>query len=188
MNYVKLITNVVLVAIVGFMSLYLFNIINDPIVFEREKSARVDRVVDRLKNIREAQIAYRDLHGDFADNFEDLIHTMKYDSFPEIRIIGNPDDTAQVVIYDTTFYSMLDYTFPARRVNPDSLQIIPYSGGEKFNLSAGRITRNRVEISVFEASAPEYKYLRGLDNRFINRNYELRVGSMTEGNLSGNWE
>ncbi|TVR77419.1 MAG: hypothetical protein EA412_11195 [Chitinophagaceae bacterium] len=188
MNYIKISLNVGLGLVVALMTFFLYSMVNDPIQFERQKSDRYDKVIERLKDIRTAQLAYRDLRGSFAGDFDQLIHTLKFDSIPEVRIIGNPDDTAQTVIYDTIYYNMMDRVFPAKVVNPDSLRYIPYSGGDTFNISAGSITRNRVNISVFEVSAPETKFLKGLDPRFINRDFALRVGSMSEGNLSGNWE
>jgi hypothetical protein len=78
--------------------------------------------------------------------------------------------------YETMYVSIKDSLF--RNKSIDSLPFIPFSGGQKFQLRAGKIKKGAVEISVFEVedTAP-------FDTRKV-----LRVGSMTDASLAGNWE
>lgn len=188
---VKLIFNIVLALIIVGLVYYLYKIIQEPIIFEREKKVRYAETVSRLKNIRTAQLAYKDLHGKFAKDFNTLINSLKTDKFPEVKIIGNPDDTTQAISYDTTYIPLKERAFKDGEFILDSIQFIPYSGGEKFFLDAGEITKNNVKIQVFEASAPESVFLKQLKeeyDKYINDKNILSVGSMSEGTLSGNWE
>lgn len=187
----KIIFNGLLWAIIAGLIYYLYTIIQEPIIFEREKKIRRTAVIERLKDIRSAQIAYKDKYGKFAGNFDSLITALKNDSFPQVKIIGNPDDTTQVVSYDTTFIPLYQHASFRENYPLDSLRYIPFSGGEQFKLEAGEIVKNNIKLQVFEASAAEPIYLKDLVqeyDKYIDDKAVLSVGSMTEGNLSGNWE
>lgn len=188
---VKLVLNIVLSLFIVGLFYYLYVIIQEPIIFEREKKVRYEATVERLKEIRKAQLAFKDLHGKFAKDFGTLISSLNNDQLPEIKIIGNPDDTTQLVVYDTTFISLKNHAFKDGVFIIDSLPYIPYSHGEKFQMDAGEIEKNRIKIQVFEASAPEPVFLKDLKDeydKYIDDKGILYVGSMSESSLSGNWE
>jgi hypothetical protein len=182
----KIAFNVLIVLIIAGLIYYLYKIIQEPIIFEREKKVRTTAVINRLKDIRAAQIAYKDKYGKFSKDFNTLIAALKNDSFPEVKIIGNPDDTTQVVSYDTTYIPLYARASFEKNYPLDSLAIIPYSGGARFDMDAGEITKNNIRIQVFEASAKEPVYLKDLVEQFdkyIDDNAVLSVGSMTEGTI-----
>jgi len=187
MQIFKFVLNTVLSFAVLYLSYNLFSIINDPIKFEKKKKVREDAVIERLIDIREAQLAYRDLKGGFADSWSKLIHTIKTDSIAEIKIIGNPDDTTQITTYDTSYSMLLTRVFtkdyPINQIN-----LIPFSKNEKFILETGQITANRVKIPVLKVSAPDKFWLIGLDPKYIDPSHALTIGSLTEARYTGNWE
>jgi hypothetical protein len=187
----KLIFNIALAVVIAGLFYYLYKIIQEPIIFEREKKIRKTAVVNRLKDIRSAQVAYKDKYGKFSKDFNTLIEALKNETYPEVKIIGNPDDTTQVVSYDTTLIPLYARASFDKSYALDSLQFIPYSGGVRFDMDAGEITKNNIKIQVFEASAKEPVYLKDLVedyDKYIDDKAVLSVGSMTEGTLSGNWE
>ncbi len=51
----------------------IYDSINGPINFNKTKNERYAQVIDRLKDIRKAQIAHKDVRGVFANNFDSLI-------------------------------------------------------------------------------------------------------------------
>jgi hypothetical protein len=188
---VKTIANIVLALVIIGLGYYLYKIIQEPIIFEREKKVRYKATVERLKDIRTAQVAYRERNGKYAKELNELIRALKTDSFPEVKIIGNPDDTSQVVQYDTTYIPLLERAWKEGYPALDSLAFIPYSGGDRFTMDAGEIEKNRIKVQVFEAIAPERSYLKQLIedyDKYINDKGYLSVGSMTEASISGNWE
>ncbi len=67
---------------------------------------------------------------------------------------------------------------------------MPYGDGEQFELQAGKIERGLVVLPVFEASVKPIVYMGDLDNWrvYYTREEGLRVGSMQEAVLDGNWE
>lgn len=192
------------VAILG-LGYLLVDSIRQPIRFNEAQEARYDRTIQRLKDIRTAQLAYRSVHGDFTGDFDELINFVKTDSFSVVRAIGFEDDdpdaeTTEEIIRDTIRISVQDSLF--RRGYPvDSLRFVPFTGGrEQFFLGAGTVmTGSGLEVKVFEAHVLNDVLLRGLDRQLvINMNDErskrnqfpgLRVGSLEETtNNAGNWE
>lgn len=173
------ILKIALFVVIAVMAYFLIETIAEPIRFEQEKSRRYAQVIERLKMIRTAQIAYRDATGEFADDWNKLVAVTKNGQIKVIKVIGNPDDSLDILAgirYDTMMVSIADSFFPNYPI--DSLPFVPFAGGKKFNLQAGKITKGNISLSVFEAedSAP-------FDPRKV-----LRVGSMVDANLSGNWE
>jgi hypothetical protein len=191
------------VAILG-LGYMLVDSIRQPIRFQQEQKVRYDRTINRLKDIRTAQLAYRSMHGEFAGNFDTLINFVKQDSFRVVRSIGDLDDSLAVaqglIVRDTIRVSVKDSLFRAG-YPVDSLRYVPFTGGrEEFFLGAGNVmTGSGLEVKVFEASVHNDVLLRGLDRQLvINMNDErikrdqfpgLRVGSLNETtNNAGNWE
>jgi hypothetical protein len=175
MNILK----IVLFLVILVMTYFLVETIAEPIRFEKEKNMRYAKVIERLKMIRTAQLAYRDVNGEFADDWDKLVDNTKNGELKIVKVIGNPDDSLDVIAgirYDTIMVSIADSFF--RNYPIDSLPLIPFANGKRFNLQAGKINKGNIKISVFEAedAAP-------FDPRKV-----LRVGSMTDANLSGNWE
>ncbi len=191
----------VAIVVLGYM---LVDSIRQPIRFQQEQRARYNRTIDRLKDIRRAQLAYRSMNGEFTGSFDTLINFIKNDSFRVVMAIGFEDEDAEVasaqIIRDTIRVSVRDSLFPANYV-VDSLRYVPYTGGrEEFFLGAGEVmTGSGLSVKVFEVHVHNDVLLRGLDRQLvINMNDErvkrdqfpgLRVGSLTETtNNAGNWE
>ena len=55
-----------------FFSYKIYDSINGPIKFNEVKNKRYADVINRLKTIRKAQIAHKDVKGVFSNNFDSL--------------------------------------------------------------------------------------------------------------------
>jgi hypothetical protein len=209
----KTIIQILLVFVaIGFVYL-IYKGIQDPIEFEKAKNARYNTTIERLKDIRKAQLAYRDVYGRFTGSWDTLIHFVKYDSLRNVRKIGELTDSMLeaglterramrlgLIIRDTIRESVLHTVFNDN-FDADQLKYIPISDTvAEFNLGANIIkTGSGIKVPVFEAKAHNNIILRGLEGQFIinlneqrrlNDKYPgLKVGSLTETvNNSGNWE
>ncbi|HET6243651.1 MAG: hypothetical protein H0V01_05365 [Bacteroidetes bacterium] len=180
---------------------FVYDSINSRIKFEKETTRRNKVVEERLKDIRTAQLAYKNQKGEYTNNFDSLISFVKYDKMPIIMQIGDAEDSIAVasgqVIRDTTYINIIDTLFSQtrmlNRLRPfylDSISYVPFSNGEKFDLDAGEIEKNKVKVKVFEVFATYKKIYTGLETKKQNVKVHegLRVGSMTEPSTSGNWE
>lgn len=199
----KTVIQILLAIAIVVLGYLLIDSINQPIRFKAEQSMRYDKTIQRLKEIRSAQLAYRSLYGKFTGDFDTLINFIRTDSFKVVMQIGNIEDSVAVaqgkIIRDTLLVSVYDSLFGVK-YPVDSLRYVPFSGGKTFNIGAGEITTGSgVKVKVFEVSVHNDILLDGLDRQLvINMNDErikrnqfpgLKVGSLTETtNNAGNWE
>jgi hypothetical protein len=183
----RTIINIVLTIAVILLAILLVQTIAEPIQFQKAKKYRYKAVQERLKKIKETQFAYKNLRGEFASNFDELLSSIHNDTFQIVRVLGNPDDTAQTITRDTTHLSFRDSLFtPDYAI--DSLPYIPFSRGQKFTMDADKITKGKVEVPVFEVKAPDTAFLYDQPQQFVERDHALKIGSMTEPNYAANWE
>ncbi len=191
---------------------YLYDGINTPIQFKKRMDVRYEKVEQNLIDIRTAQVAYKQVYGKYAKDFDRLIYFVKYDSIPLVKAEGSIPDSlleagmterqaikAGIIVRDTMRVAVIDTKF-SKDYPVDSLRYIPCSNGAEFDMDAKKITTgSNVKVEVFEAKAHYAVWLKGLnhqliinliDERKVNDKYEgLKVGSLVEANNNaGNWE
>jgi hypothetical protein len=211
----RIIIQIVLISVAGVLAYLIWDSIQTPINFTKEKKVKYDQVIESLKDIRKAELAYKDVNGRFCGNWDSLISFVRYDSIPKIRKIGMLTDsmieaglnekTAMLkglIIRDTIKANVLEEIF--RKDYPiEKLAIIPNSDSQMFWLQQTIITTGSgVKVPVFEARAHNNQILAKLLNNYkqeiINLNEQcrknkwypgLKVGSISEpNNNAGNWE
>lgn len=211
----KIIIQVVLIAAAIALVYLIWDSIKTPLDFEKERTSRYEDVIENLKDIRKAQIAFKDVNGQFCGDWDSLTTFVKFDSIPKIRKIGMLTDSMieagldekaamkkGLIIRDTIKVSVLEEVFGSD-FKIDQLKIIPHSNGEVFWLKQTVITTGSgVKVPVFEARAHNNQILAELiddykqevinlneQRRKNNRYPGLKVGSVEEpNNNSGNWE
>ncbi len=176
--------------------------VKEPIEFQKEKHYRERAVISQLEFIREVQLAYRDIKGQFASDWDTLRHVLATDSFMIIRVFE--DETAdheEGLVFDTTYVKAAD-SLKAMGWVLDSLEYVPYSDGVKFDLDAGLIEYQATEVAVVEVRVRvadfmgpyagrrvgnqyKSKYTR-YDNEY-NPNAYVAFGDMTRPTTAGNW-
>lgn len=195
-NVIKIILAVVII-VLGYL---IFSSINKPVKFENELTTRGDVIVSRLKDIRTAQNLFRNQYGRYTASFDTLKAFVETGKIPEVKMIPDPNDTTFTrTISDTIGYiSIFDSIFSKKNYPLDKLNEIPFSKGDLLSILAGKINKGGVEVAVFEVSARMETYTKDLNKQLvINRVKELeakskfpglKVGSMTEASIDGNWE
>ena len=88
----KLIIQIVLAGIIIFLGYQCYKSIMIPQQFKELKDQRYERIVERLKDIRTAQEAYKGVYGRYTGSFDTLIYFIKYDSVKVVRSIGSLSD------------------------------------------------------------------------------------------------
>lgn len=169
--------NIILTIVIIVLSYLIFRGINEPIKFNKEKKYRYGFVIQKLKDIRTAQLAYKSVNGAYTAEFDSLIGFIKNGQFALIKQIGNVEDSAAVIIRDTIYISVKDSIFPGNYA-VDSLPFVPFGNGAKFSMQAGEIEKGKVKVKVFEV----------IDTAPFDPKEILQVGSMTEPSNGGNWE
>lgn len=195
------ILKVLLAAAIVVLAYLIFDSIMQPIEFLKEKKHREVEIIQNLKDIRDLQTYYKNAKGSYTANFDSLAAFASYGEIPVVRIIPDPNDTTfTLTISDTLGYiKVFDSLFGKRRqFDIRQLAFVPFGEGAKFDMDAGEIERGGVKVSVFEAKVPYEAYLKGLDeqrirnlvaaDKALDRFPGLKVGSLTEPTVNGNWE
>ena len=198
----SIIINILLFAVILFLAWQVIKSIQAPIKFGNEQKARESKVVERLIDIRNAEVLYKHANNKYTASFDTLINFCETAEIPIVNIIPDPTDTTFTrTINDTLGYvKIVDSLFKGREnVNLEDLRYVPFSDPqEEFELEAGVINRSGISVPVFEAKTPYEVYLNGLDpQRVLNAKAEkesifryagMKVGSMEEATTDGNWE
>ncbi len=186
--------------------------IQKPIRFNKEKDARELATIDKLKDIRTIQIMYKDKYGKFTGSFDTLINFVKNDSIaiPKKDYLPgwDPDTYTEkqgiklgLVKIETTYKPVLDSLRKhLSTTDVDGIKYIPYTDSKKFIMGAGEVeTGSKVKVKVFEVYAKYDILLNGLDEQLVINYIDerekivkfdgLKVGSLKEAtNNTGNWE
>ena len=193
----RIIINLILLALIGLLGFTLYSIIKEPIVFQEAKTAKKNMVVKRLQDIRTSQEMFRDITGKFAHDFDTLASVLKTDSLRFERIEGDPDDPTNIDKFTRTVYfrSAID-SIRNMQINLDSLRYVPLaSKGEEFTIEADTMTYQKTLVNVVEVGTnwktfmgkyADIKYSK-YDNSY-DPNARIKFGDMSSPNISGNWE
>ena len=171
---------------------------------------REKQVVERLVDIRNAEVLYKNANNKYTADFDSLIQFCQTAEIPIVKIVPDPTDTTFTrTINDTIgFVKVMDSLKAGRaNFNINDIKWVPFSQPQQqFELAAGFIPRNGIDIPVFEARTPYEVYLATPGDAFnekewnqrrdnakaekesINRYAGLKVGSMEEATTDGNWE
>lgn len=185
--------NLVLLCLVIYTGYRFYNALKEPIEFDIESKQRMSSAVDRLKDIRKAQEAWKKKHGSYTANLDSLIEMVKIDSFKVITAIGDKNDSLAVArkqVKEVVSYVMISDSLYAGDISRISaMKYVPYTKPPvAFEAYQGEIVKNTVDVKVFEVSTPFTTLYNGLDDEYFDKYGILRVGSRTEATTSGNWE
>lgn len=197
----KYIIQIVLIVAALFMGYMIYNSIQSKIELEQEVKRRKAVVIERLEEVREAQISYKKVRGEYAKSFAQLKDFLMNDSLIIVKAIGEVPDSLLgqeskalemgIITRDTTKIPVREELF---KENFDkvvsNISIIPFSDGKEFKIDAGEVEKGKVKVKVFEVSAPYTEIFKGLktDNEGIDMSESLILGSMTEPSTNGNWD
>ena len=200
----KVLTYVICPLIIIALAYLLVRSIQQPVQFNKEKSAREADAITILKDIRTLQVAYKNVYNHYAPAMDSLIDFYKNGEMTIVKQIGSMDDSLAVAqkrvrreimkmpVKDTIFKDRASF-------NPESLRTIPYSGGDPVILKSDIKVVSGVNVPLFEADIPYNSLLKCMDHQLlVNLNYErtdqgrypgLQVGSIDNpNNNAGNWE
>ena len=185
-----------------------------PIDFNKVRDQRYAKVINRLKEIRKAQIAYKDVNGKYSKSFDTLIkfidegfftliekrdssyleydRTYRIDMLKEIVVI---DTLGTINVKDSLFYKNNNYV---------DMAIIPVDGIDAlFSIDADKIEKNSggsisYYVDVFEVKVSKDIILYDQNKDLLKQENEtisvdgvngpnIILGSMTNVSINGNW-
>jgi len=187
------------------LAYFVYNSINSEVEFQQVAKVRIAENVQKLKDLRQVQIAYKKVNNTYSNNFESLIDFLENDSMAIVKAIGETPDTltdaqalelgiisrdtayvlAKETVFDEAYLTSRNEKFP---LDLSALTAVPHSD-KNYSVDAGMVEKGKVVVQVFEISTTYGAVFTGLDAE--NKSFELgnllKVGSMDEASLNGNW-
>ena len=207
-KYMKIIMASLWVLIV-FFGYKVYNSINGPIEFNKVKNERYLKVIDRLKDIRNSQIAYKSVNGFYCDNFDTLVNfveTAQYtliqkrdSSFLEYDRTFRIDMLREVIVIDTLGFASVKDSLFGESDRYKYMAEVPIEGvDENFKIKADIIDKNGYNGPVFEVRVSKdvvlfdqnkdlLKQEKGLMSVDGVNGPDIVLGSLSDVSSNGNW-
>ena len=187
----------------------IYNSIDAPIEFNKVKNERYQKVIERLKDIRNAQVAFKSVNGIYSDNFDSLVNFIETGQFTIIEKrdssymqydrVYRIDMLREVIVIDTLgFVSVKDSLFKNDNRYKD-LALVPIDGiDENFSIKADIIDKNGYNVPVFEVKVSKDVILFDQNKDLLMQEKEtvsvdgvngpaLVLGSLEDVSTNGNW-
>ena len=198
--------------LIAFLAYKTFMSVYGEIEFNKVKNERYAVIIDNLIDIRDSQLAYRTVTGKFADNWDGLVRFIDTAQFTitqrrdtsvldeeATRRFGGVETFKDIVVIDTLdFVNVKDSLFGVDDRYKTMMNFPVGKTDEKFDLKAGILDQNGLQIPVFEVRAAKRLILNDQDPYLIAKENQvvsvdgvngdaIIVGSMDEVNTNGNW-
>ena len=192
---VKAIVNIVLLLAIVGITYKIVQSIQEPVQFNKAVKAREAVGIQRMKDIRDLQVAYKSVNGKFASTLDSLILFYNTGNMEVLMQVGSNDDSLAVAhteaikkanrkitaqdLYNLYLAGDKNLVFTVKSEIPvrdtlfrsrtdfviDSLKYIPFSGKQLTEMEAVIKKVSGVDVPLFEARMPYKKLLKGLDNQ-----------------------
>ena len=189
----KVLTYLILPACIAGLTYALVSSVMEPVHFEKHKEYRKGIAVQRLKDIRDLQVAYKNVNGKYTADIDSLIMFYNEGKMKVVMQIGSQDDSlamantkalkarkpkikpeemlklyneGQSLVFKIENEVPVKDTLFSHREHfvIDSLAFIPFSGDSV--IMASTVKRvSGVNVPLFEASMPWKSLLKGLNNQ-----------------------
>lgn len=208
---VKKIVSVLLLFVIAGLVYACIKSIMEPINFNKQKAYRETVGIQRMKDVRTLQEAFKSVSGHFTASADSLVDFYKNGKMEVIMQIGSNDDSLAVAtteklkksrrgITPEQMYELYkkgehlvfsisskvdvkDTLFNTRNdFNIDSVKYIPFSQGDTIQMESVIKEVSGVKVPLFEARMPYKSLLKGLDNQLrINLDADRKAMNRYEG-------
>lgn len=211
---IKKLVQVALAIVILGLIYVIYQLIATPIRFEKETNQRKALVIDRIKDIRTAERAFKTKYQHFTGDFDSLINFVLNEELELERKIVDEDDSVGLAQLkkagkknvETFTIAVIDTIFAPKTLTPDQvkeLRYVPFTERKvQYIFQAGQLTTGSgVVVPVVECRIPykafldtvEYRQeiINMIDNEVnnFNRYAGVKFGSMENANNeAGNWE
>ncbi|MUU77366.1 hypothetical protein [Winogradskyella endarachnes] len=205
---IKPFLNIILWALIIFLGYKTYMSVYKEIQFNQLKKERFSIVIDKLIDIRDSQLAYKDVNGTYTDSFDKLIDFVENGQVPitqrrdtlvldeeRTRAFGGVETMKTLTLIDTLdYWNLKDSIFKGSDRYKKMMDVGIGKEGAKFTLKAGKLD----EFPVFEASVDKAVVLADQEPYLVEKEKQvvsvdgvngptLIVGSMDEVFTKGNW-
>lgn len=197
MTKTKIVSAVMLVVWIALAGFLVYSIKDS--IDEKERIASAEaRIIEQLKMIREAEIAYMTVNGQYTSDWDKLISFIDTGKFYLTErtetIIPLPYGADSIVVEIDTLGTrpVLDSLFGAEKWPRFDLEKLPYVPGSqppvKFVVWADKISKAGLMVNAIEVKNPVPVDPTRDEESEYNTRKPLRFGSKTSVTTAGNWE
>ncbi|MFD0931346.1 hypothetical protein ACFQ0R_01925 [Psychroflexus salinarum] len=206
----KIVIQIVLWVVIGVLGYYTYNAVYGPVEFNKIRDRRYLDVVEKMKDIRDVELAHREIIGNYVGNFDDMIKfidtaeyviTQRRDTTfldEEYRKTYGVDQYIEDVVIDTLGFASVKDSIFGDSDRYKQIMYIPHTDKKKFEIEAGFLEEDGNKTPVFEVKAPKDLILADQDRDLVIQEKQIKsvdgvdgpaikVGSMKQVNTSGNW-
>lgn len=206
----KIVIQILLTVVIVVLGYFTYKSVYGPVEFNKAKEKRYAEVIEKLKDIRDAELAYKEVTGRFNGSYDSLVRFIDTAQFvvtqrrdttyldEEYKKRYGVDEYVEDVVIDTLGYVNIKDSIFKGSDRYKNMMNVPFTDGKKFELNAGMLDKDGNMIPVFEAKIDKSDILSDLDQDLVIQEKQtvavdgvngayIKVGSMTEVNTSGNW-
>lgn len=176
---VKKILFVFLFVVSAVLAFMVYDSIDEKIKYDAKVEEVNLMVQNRLDTLRRIELAYKDMHGVFAGDFEKLFHFMNNEKYWKVKEVGDNDGEVVDVTRDTTFLDPKVFLFNNPSYNVEHLKMVPPSDTAQFEIFADFILQGNVPVPVYEIKDPY---------PFDKDGKALKIGDRNSAVTGGNWK
>jgi hypothetical protein len=178
-------------------------------IYSKDKNERYADVISRLKEIRKAQIAHKDVKGFYANNFDSLVSFVdngiftliqkRDSSYLEYDRTYRIDMLREVIVVDTLGFIPVKDSLFKNSTDYADMSKVPVEGSDAtFSIKADVIDKNGYEVPVFEVKVAKSIILFDQNEDLLKQENEtisvdgvngpdIILGSLTDVSENGNW-
>jgi hypothetical protein len=206
----KIVIQLVLWVVIGVLGYFTFKAVYGPVEFNKIRDERYVEIVEKMKDIRDVQLAHREIVGNYEDNFQDLIKfidtaeyviTQRRDTTyldEEYKKTYGVDQYIEDFVIDTLSFAPVKDSIFGTSDRYKDLMYIPNTDNKEFEIDAGYLVEEGDSIPVFEVKAPKDLILADQDRDLVIQEKQTKsvdgvdgpaitVGSMKQVKTNGNW-
>lgn len=210
----KKIAQILLAVVIVAFVYVIYKQISTPIRFENDLKSKSAQVIERIKDIRTAERAYKSKYQKFTADWDTLANFILNETLEMERKLVDEDDSVGLALLkkqgkkniEKFTVAVIDTIFSPKKLSKEdimNMRYIPTTNNQaQFILEAGQITtESKIVIPVVECRAPYIMFLDTVtyrqeiinkiddDVNNFNRYPGIKFGSMDAGNNeAGNWE
>lgn len=179
--------------------------ITKPIKFNTEKKEKYAKVINNLKIIRDAEVAFKTVNGRYTTSGEELVNFIETANYAltqtryvpkTVTLGGGITKEIEERVVDTIGFEPVKNSFAG--MDYKNMMNIPGTD-QKFKIEIGEIEKiEGLKAPVFEVKVDKSLILAGMDNNLVKQEKEaiggdeirgefVRVGSLSDVSEDGNW-
>ena len=186
--------------------------ISTPLNFNKELATKKAAVIERIKDIRTAQRAFKTKYQHFTSTFDSLENFILNDTLEMERKLVDEDDSVGMAMLksgkkniEKFKIAVIDTIFSPKKLTVEQVKELRYIPGTddkaQFIMEAGYTTASNVVVPIVECRAPYKMFLDTVayrqevinlideEENVYNRYAGVKFGSMeSANNEAGNWE